>query len=109
MPAPEEAVTLFACLSVQCTVCISYYTVRFQMSPQIACLLGYKLTLVALVGLSSTMRFQMCPESACMGGCIVTLVALVCVFSDVSSTCLAQKMHSCIGCICLPFLRKEPH
>ena len=39
-------------------------TVRFQMSPQIDCLRGCKVTLVAFVWLFSTVNFQMCPQMA---------------------------------------------
>ena len=55
-----------------------FSTVRFQMSPQIACLWGCKVTLVAFVWLFSTVRFQMCSQMACTRRGIVTLVAFVC-------------------------------
>ena len=57
--------------------------VNFQMCPQIACLNGCKVTLVAFVWLFSTVVFQMPPQSACMRGCIVTLVAFVWLLSSV--------------------------
>ena len=43
--SPDEAATLVACF----TGLHLFYTVRFQMSPQIACLKGYKFTLVAFL------------------------------------------------------------
>ena len=89
-----------------------------------------KITLVAFVSLFTTMYFQMSPQIACLRGCIVALVAffyfphwvlkcllelhsrigcicltfLHCGFSNVSSNCLHQRMHSDTGCICLTFL-----
>ena len=44
-PSPEKAATLVACF----TGLHLFYTVRFQMSPQIACLKGYKFALAAFV------------------------------------------------------------
>ena len=62
------------------------------MSPQIACLWGCKVTLVAPVCLFPTMHFQMYPQSAWLRGCIfieywieyysTNIVHAGCIFSD---------------------------
>ena len=57
--------------------------VGFQMCPQIACLSGCIITLVAFVWLLTTMHFEMCPQCACIIWYKVTLVALVQLFSSV--------------------------
>ena len=55
-------------------------TVRFQMCPQMACPRRSKVTLVAFVWLVSIVRFHMSPQMACPWGCKVTLVAFVSLF-----------------------------
>ena len=60
-----------------------FNTVRFQMSPQMACLRGCIVTLVAFIWLFSTVRFQMLPQIVCTRGCKVTLIAFVWLFSTV--------------------------
>ena len=67
------------------------------MSPQMACLRGSIITLVAFVWLISTVCFQMSPQIACLRRCIVTLVAFVWLFSNVCfrnepSNCIFEKM-----------------
>ena len=57
-----------------------FATVRFQMSPQIACLNRCKVTLLAFFQLFSTVHFQMCPQWP-MRRCIITQVAFVWFFS----------------------------
>ena len=57
-----------------------FATVGFQMLSQIACIRGYIVTLVAFVRPFSTVRFQMIPQIACIRGCKVTLVAFVWLF-----------------------------
>ena len=54
-----------------------FSTVRFQMSPQMACPRRSIVTLVAFVWLFSTVRFQMCPQITYPRRGIVTLVAFV--------------------------------
>ena len=77
----------------------------FQMCPQITCLRGCIVTLVAFVWLFSTVRFQMSLQIACLRGCKVTffsssenrhigcicLAFLHCAFSNVSSNCLPKR------------------
>ena len=46
--------------------------VRFQMSPQMACIRRCIFTLLAFVWLLSTVRFHMSPQIACLWGCKVT-------------------------------------
>ena len=60
-----------------------FSNVRFQMFPQIACLRGGKVTLVAFVLLFLTVYFHMIPQSACIIQSKVTLVAFVWLFSTV--------------------------
>ena len=43
-------------------ICLAFSSVYFQMSPQMACLRGCKVTLVAFVWLFSTVYFQMSPQ-----------------------------------------------
>ena len=62
------------------------------MCPQISCLIGYKITLVALVWFSSLCFFKR------LYICIVTLVTFVWLFS---LNCVPGKRQSHIGCICL--------
>ena len=42
-------------------ICLTFPTVRFHVFLQIACLRGYKVTLVTFVWLFSNVYFQMCP------------------------------------------------
>ena len=49
-----------------------FLAVHFQMFPQIACINGCIITLVAFVGLFSTVHFQMSPQMACPRRCKVT-------------------------------------
>ena len=87
-------------MTISHTDCIylTFSTVCFQMSPQIAwlsstmsyhafpqiaCMKGYKVTLAAFVWLFSTVHFQIYPQSACMRVGEVTLIAFVWFFSTV--------------------------
>ena len=88
-------------------ICL-FSTVRFQMSPQIACPRGSKFTLVAFVWLFSTMGFQMWPQCTWIRACIlhshidcICLTFLHCVLLNGPSNCLHKMMQSHIGCICL--------
>ena len=58
-------------------------TVGFHMFPQIGWIMACKVTLVVSVWFFSTVSFQMYPQSACIKGCIVTLVAFVALFFTV--------------------------
>ena len=51
--------------------------VSFQMSLQRTWMRACKVTLVAIVWLFSTVHFHMCPQMACMRRCIITQVAIV--------------------------------
>ena len=53
------------------------------MYPQITCMRGCKITLVAFVWLFFIVRFQMCPQNVCPRRCIVTLIAFVQLFTTV--------------------------
>ena len=68
--------------------------VCFQMSPQIACIRGCIVTLVAFVWLFSTVRHQMFLQIGCLRGCIITLVAFVWLFSTV-------RLQMCSQMACL--------
>ena len=59
-----------------------FFTVCYQLSPQIAFPRGCVVTLVAFVWLFSSVCFQMSFQSAWLRGCKVTLVALICLFSN---------------------------
>ena len=60
----------------------SCQNLKIQMGPQIACLIGCKITQVAFVWLFSTVSFQMYSYRICMRRCIATLVAFVWLFSN---------------------------
>ena len=66
-----------------CCIYLAFSSVRFQMSPQITCPWGCKVTLVAFVRLFSTVHFQMNPQITCPWRCKVTLVAFVWLFPAV--------------------------
>ena len=58
--------------------CIFYFsTLRFQMSPQIACMRGCIITQIAFVWLFPAVRFQMSYENTWIFGWKFTLVAFV--------------------------------
>ena len=77
---------------------IHSHTVRFQMGPQTACIIGCKVTLVAFVLFSPLCIFKMLPQIVCLRRCIVTLVAFVWLFSAVHFQMCPQS--ACIrGCI----------
>ena len=67
---------------IDCTY-LTFASVCFQMSHQIACLKGCIVTLIAFVWLFSTVCFQVCPQIVFPRGFIVTLVAFFWLFSFV--------------------------
>ena len=69
-----------------------FSTVRFQMAYPRGCIVA----LIAFVWFFSTVDFQMCPQTACLRGFIgcICLTFLRCVFSNVPSKHLPEKMHS---------------
>ena len=79
-------------------VCHLFSTVGFQMSSQIACLWGCKVTLAAFVWPFSTVGFQMCLQIAYTRGCVITLVAFVKLFSTVCFQ-MSPQMTCPRGCI----------
>ena len=70
-----------------------FTTVGFKMGPQIACLGGCIVALVALVWLFSTVCFQMCPQMPRLKGCIVALITFVSFFSTVSYQMCPQMVR----------------
>ena len=74
----------------------SCQNLKIQMGPQIACLIGCKITLITFLWMLSTMRFRMDPQMYCLRWCVITLVAFVwhCVFSNKSSKCLLDKKQN---------------
>ena len=75
-----------------------FSTVCFQMSPQIACLRGCIITLVALVWLFSSVHFQMSPQNVCPRACIITLVALFFTFLSCLCLSLEPQHRPCLNC-----------
>ena len=82
----------------------------FQMPPQIACLCGCKVTLIAFIWLFSNVCFQMSPQITCPRRCkeetynrigCISLAFPHCAFSSASSSFLFDTVHTCNGCICL--------
>ena len=61
----------------------SCQNLKIQMGPQIACLIGCKITLITFLWMLSTMRFRMDPQMYCLRWCVITLVAFVWLFSIV--------------------------
>ena len=61
-----------------------FFHCAFLMCPQMACLRGYIVALIAFIWLFSAVRFQMSPQISCVSGCIITSVAFdfskLCVF-----------------------------
>ena len=82
-----------------------FSTVGFQMSPQIVSFNR---------GIVKSVAFLHCVFSNVSSNCLhqrmyshidrICLTFLRCAFSNVSSNCLPERMHSHIGCICLAFL-----
>ena len=72
------------CIVTVLTFVWLFSTVRVQMSPQIACLWTGIVALVAFVWFFSSVCFQMSPQITCPRRCKVTLVAFVWLFSTVS-------------------------
>ena len=77
-PLPEKRHSHIGC------ICWLFSDMSFQMKPQIVCLKGCTITLVAIVWHFPTVGFQMCPQMVCIRGCIITLLAFV----DFSSFCV---------------------
>ena len=72
-----------------------FSTVCFQMFPQIACMICFKVTLVTFVCLFSTVCFQVCPQVIFARRCILTLIAFVCFFSTACfQVCLQMACQS---------------
>ena len=90
-----------------------FNTVRYQMSPQMVCIRGCIITLVASVWLLSTVCFQMSPQMSCLRGCIVTLVAFVWLFSTVcfqmspQMACPRGGIFTLVACICEPSYHQD--
>ena len=96
----------FAIIDHISCICLTFSSVRFQMSSQIACPRGCIFTLVAFVWLFSTVNetsMRMDQSTHSHTGCICWTF-LRCVFLNVSSNGLPERMHSHIGCICFTFL-----
>ena len=70
--------------------------VCFKMSPQIMCMTGCIITLVAFVWLVTTVCLQMSPQITYLGGGIVTLFAFVWLFSTVYIQVCPQNRISLI-------------
>ena len=64
------------------------------MHPQMSCLRGCRVTLIAFLRFFSTVCFQMPPQMASLSGCIVTLIAFFLLVSTVGIHMFPQ-----IGCI----------
>ena len=77
---------------------LAFFHCAFLMCPQMACLRGYIVALIAFIWLFSAVRFQMGPQMACLRGCIVTLVAFVWLFSTVHFQ-MGPQMACLRGCI----------
>ena len=81
---------------------IFMFSVPPHVSPQITRERAFKVALVAFLWRFFTVHFQMCPKNTCLRRCIVTLVTYIwlaflqCVFSNVFSDHLPEKMHK--GC-----------
>ena len=95
--SPQMACLRGCIITLVALVCF-FSTVSFKLLTQRAWIIAGKVTLVAFVWLISTVRFQMCPQIACICWCKVTLVAHVWLFSTV---CLQMCLQmACLrGCI----------
>ena len=84
---------------------IFMFSVPSRVSPQINRERAFKVALVTFLWRYFIVHFQMCPKNTCPRRCIVTLVTYIClaflqcVFSNVFSDHLPEKMHNRIGCI----------
>ena len=72
---------IWGCIVTLVALVLIVSTVRFQMSPQRTWIIAGKVTLAAFVWFFSTVCFQMSPQIACLRWGIVALVALVWLFS----------------------------
>ena len=85
----------FSPVLLSCLIYLFFlHCVSFQMSPQMACLRGGIVTLVAFVKLFSTVPFHMCPQRTWMGACKVTLFAFLWLFATV-----CFQIHTHIACL----------
>ena len=76
-----------------------FSTVCFQMSPQIARIRGCIVALVAFLWPFSTVCFQMCPQRPCMRGCIVAVMAFLWLFPTMGLQ-MSPQTSFLRGCIC---------
>ena len=76
---PQIACIRGCIITLVAFVCL-FSTVSFQMYPQFTCLSRCIITQAAFVWLFSTMYFQMCLQNTCIGRCIFTLAAFVLLF-----------------------------
>ena len=82
----------------------SCQNLKIQMGPQIACLIGCKITLITFLWMLSTMRFRMDPQMYCLRWCVITLVAFVWLFSIVCFQISPQSAYSIRSKITLSLL-----
>ena len=99
----EVTLVSFACL---------FFSICFQMPPQIPCLRGRIITFIAfiLTGLRcafSNVSSKHLPMKMHSRTGYICLTLLQCVLSNVPSNYLPQRMQNCTGCIYLPFLQCE--
>ena len=87
-----------ACLGGYMITLVAFLRCAFSNVSSNGCVNGCIITLVAFVWLFFTVGFQMCPQSAGIKGCIC-LIFLHCVFSNVSSKRLHKRMDNHTGCI----------
>ena len=87
-----------ACLGGYMITLVAFLRCAFSNVSSNGCVNGCIITLVVFVWLFFTVGFQMCPQSAGIKGCIC-LIFLHCVFSNVSSKRLHKRMDNDAGCI----------
>ena len=87
-----------ACLGGYMITLVAFLRCAFSNVSSNGCVNGCIITLVAFVWLFFTVGFQMCSQSAGIKGC-VCLIFLHCVFSNVSSKRLHKRMDNHTGCI----------
>ena len=92
---------LWECMITLVAFVLLFFTVGFQMSPQISCLRGCIITLIAFVWLFSTVIFQMGHQTPCMNEGIVTLSAFAWLFSTVCFQMCPQSTWIRAGIITL--------
>ena len=87
-----------ACLGGYMITLVAFLRCAFSNVSSNGCVNGCIITLVAFVWLFFTVGFQMCPQSAGIKGCICSIF-IHCVFSNVSSKRLHKRMDNHTGCI----------